>query len=730
VIVPLFAFLSAGTFFGWSTSLLGTTIAIGAQQKDINGNSNLGETYIFKKNGSSWSETQKITGTTSETSPGFGWSVALADNANTLLVGAPFFSTNLLTQPPGSVSVFNLNTTTPSCIPWISLSCSNDGSCGTSNYQVKVNKDSGLFSGYAWGGAPSSGGTGWIDFSGATANLVTSFPGCAYLPPQYGRTLMQFSDTSILSPSVASRNPTTSKAIKAGSYKITLATFDNHSSLDGETNESWYQDFFIPFLGQVATPPSADLPDYASYAEYKVSDFFAFERDTSAISATFPARSSLPRNSTFTPACVAYDYVCPLPPQEGRTIVTFTDPSSSNPIPLGMPVTPGIVSQPFTMNVPVGTYNVTLASYDNHSAQSSPLPSVGWHLKFLNGGTILGQTLASETLPVGDDFLITDVGTVEIKQPVLSGSTVGETGPGTKSVTALCAAFDKIEKPTVTLLTTPPQMGTPPEATINYGNTGSIHWTITGNYDQCTFDSTIPPSAEHTAWNDLSDTLQNPTGTFAAVYPPTGGIQGDYDYTLMCSYNGTESDVASVKFKLNPASPLSVILTPTYQSVVAGNNATDDAFFDWNIVGDMSGGCIASSSDAPSWNDATWVGAFASILNDPRTGRMNVNNVAANSIYTFNLECKDGVGNTVRATSIVSSRTQCSDTLDNDNDGEADRADPGCWTDSRAPLTYQATDDAESGEKTCVVDNICQVKYGENPFTCPADCKIQKYKDQ
>jgi len=44
-------------------------------------------------------------------------------------------------------------------IGWISMNCSNDGSCGTSNYRAQINNDKTL-SGYAW-----SSNIGWIDFS-------------------------------------------------------------------------------------------------------------------------------------------------------------------------------------------------------------------------------------------------------------------------------------------------------------------------------------------------------------------------------------------------------------------------------------------------------------------------------------------------------------------------------------------------------------------------------------
>ena len=47
-------------------------------------------------------------------------------------------------------------------IGWISFNCTNTGSCGTSNYGVDIDSETGLFSGYTW-----SENIGWIDFAPA-----------------------------------------------------------------------------------------------------------------------------------------------------------------------------------------------------------------------------------------------------------------------------------------------------------------------------------------------------------------------------------------------------------------------------------------------------------------------------------------------------------------------------------------------------------------------------------
>jgi hypothetical protein len=51
---------------------------------------------------------------------------------------------------------------------WISLNCSNQSACGTSNYKVTVNFSTGAFSGWAWHAVAGNAGWGWMDFSQVT----------------------------------------------------------------------------------------------------------------------------------------------------------------------------------------------------------------------------------------------------------------------------------------------------------------------------------------------------------------------------------------------------------------------------------------------------------------------------------------------------------------------------------------------------------------------------------
>lgn len=73
-------------FFGFSLSLDGETLAVGAVRGFVNGNFGQGSAYVFSRAGGVWTEQQKLTAGDGEASDNFGYSVAL--DGDTLAVGA------------------------------------------------------------------------------------------------------------------------------------------------------------------------------------------------------------------------------------------------------------------------------------------------------------------------------------------------------------------------------------------------------------------------------------------------------------------------------------------------------------------------------------------------------------------------------------------------------------------------------------------------------------------
>ena len=76
---------TAGDFFGYSVSLSEDTVIVGAYRDDDNGSSS-GSAYIFTRSGTDWSQQAKITNNDGMAGDFFGYSVSLS--GNTVIVGA------------------------------------------------------------------------------------------------------------------------------------------------------------------------------------------------------------------------------------------------------------------------------------------------------------------------------------------------------------------------------------------------------------------------------------------------------------------------------------------------------------------------------------------------------------------------------------------------------------------------------------------------------------------
>jgi len=74
----------------------GNTALIGAHNKTVNGSCCAGAAYVFVRpsGGATWSQQQELTASDAAGSDGFGSSVALSDDGNTALIGAPYKTVN------------------------------------------------------------------------------------------------------------------------------------------------------------------------------------------------------------------------------------------------------------------------------------------------------------------------------------------------------------------------------------------------------------------------------------------------------------------------------------------------------------------------------------------------------------------------------------------------------------------------------------------------------------
>jgi len=76
-----------GDVFGFSIAIAGDTAVVGATLDDIDTNTDEGSAYVFVRSGTTWTEQQKLTAAFGEANDGFGYSVAIA--GETIIVGAP-----------------------------------------------------------------------------------------------------------------------------------------------------------------------------------------------------------------------------------------------------------------------------------------------------------------------------------------------------------------------------------------------------------------------------------------------------------------------------------------------------------------------------------------------------------------------------------------------------------------------------------------------------------------
>ncbi len=93
-----------GDKFGWSVAISGDTAVVGAYEAQGR-ESKSGAAYVYVRNGSSWSQQQKLISSTAEAYDSFGVSVGISED--TIIVGTPGDYNNL--EAVGSVAVFTRN---------------------------------------------------------------------------------------------------------------------------------------------------------------------------------------------------------------------------------------------------------------------------------------------------------------------------------------------------------------------------------------------------------------------------------------------------------------------------------------------------------------------------------------------------------------------------------------------------------------------------------------------
>lgn len=96
--------------FGFSMAIEGDTAIIGAPRDDLTINGNEGSAFIFVRNGTTWTQQQKLIASDAKANDDFGYSVAIS--GETVLIGARFVDVSPTSSSQGAVYVFVRNGTT------------------------------------------------------------------------------------------------------------------------------------------------------------------------------------------------------------------------------------------------------------------------------------------------------------------------------------------------------------------------------------------------------------------------------------------------------------------------------------------------------------------------------------------------------------------------------------------------------------------------------------------
>ena len=340
------------------------------------------------------------------------------------------------------------------------------------------------------------------------------------------------------------------------------------------------------------------------------------------------------------------------------------------------------------LNIPAGTYEVSLYSYDSYAERNTvSQPNESWFLKLQNGSTLVAQSNAIDDL---EDFVVTATKQQVVNTALVVGSAVNKAVafhaayPGSgSSVVAVCALLKDVtppanEKPTITLLgnivmsISVGSTFTDPGATVSDPEDGNItHKLVTaGTVDANTVGTyTITYNATDTQ-NLAADQKTRTVNVNPLVTQCNDGIDNDGDGKIdfgTATTSDSGCDDPNDNYENNK--PVITLLGQVAMSLVVGSTFTDPGA----TVSDPEDGNITHKLVTAGTVDANTVGTYTITYNATDTQNLAADqktrtvSVVAAGCTT---DCGGGGGSTP---------PQCSDGADNDGDGFADYPrDPGC----------------------------------------------------
>ena len=384
-------------------------------------------------------------------------------------------------------------------------------------------------------------------------------PDCPF-PPKEGRTIVDFGTDAATNGLIASIGPTQrdrNVSLPPGRYTISYYSYDGYEGREAEPAERQRQEQWNLLLYDAAGSlvarfgPTEDLRDGVAFADAQgtFAEGAALARKVVRVVAQHvlhPADPSKYPNSVHV-RCIAFDRittpppVCPFTEADG-VVVAFPNPSEK----LRSDVSKEGARKRVELaeSLPEGTYEVKLASFDDHSAQANPSqPREQWFLSLLaENGSEVASTSPTPDIPDAEDTVSVVVETsLAMSAPVRSLEAVHAAYPDTSSpnsVVPLCAALKRITQPQTPVCT---MSITPAEVRAGEGTQVTLQWSALGvtsgtiQPDIGTVAATGSIAFVPTKTQEYIGTFSGPGGTVqcsakvSVVAPPCAGCGGGYD---------------------------------------------------------------------------------------------------------------------------------------------------------------------------------------------------------
>src|SRR3989344_1084640 len=382
--------------------------------------------------------------------------------------------------------------------------------------------------------------------------------------------------------------------------------------------------------------------------------------------------------------------VCTLEQISGRTIVNLTPYNGLRSDSDEAAATGG----PFTAELIAGTYDVTLQSYDNHTEKNQIQINEQWYLILKDvGDNTIATTSAISDLPDDIDNLTEVVDTnFVLTSSITSATTYHDAYPDSTSANSIrpvCAAFDLIPPPTATIEAT--KIICPTEDLLPNWGAGGADITSTTANDFITANPTCYTEDWTFEWA--------PDGT---VNPDDQTETGGEDWTAFTS-SATVSTGALIwvreQFDNDYISFSGDTTEPKDQNVSAEFYCSNDVlnYDNYDFINpvevDQTYYCIGFNAlieqpvENPQCSDGVDNNDSEDALADELDPGCHTDGNASDSgsyVPSDNDETDEDDDGGGGGGGGSGSHTRCSDKKDNDDDGLADSADPGCHSDGNA----------------------------------------------